>query len=84
MFTVLVKTRHGDNYLKDQEAKGEVEGLIGAIRKLGLTLPLVVRMEGTSVEMGKRMLAESRLGFTSAEDMGVGAGRAVESARAAS
>src|SRR5215813_6207875 len=37
------------------------EGLIAAIKKLGLKLAVVVRMEGTNVELGKRMLADSGL-----------------------
>jgi succinyl-CoA synthetase beta subunit len=59
------------------------EGLIAALRKLGLTLPVVVRMEGTNVELGRKMLAESGLNFTTAEDMGTGAAKAVQLARAA-
>jgi succinyl-CoA synthetase beta subunit len=57
------------------------EGLVAAIRKLGLKIPVVVRMEGTNVEQGKRMLAESGLNFTSASDMGEGAATAVALAR---
>jgi succinyl-CoA synthetase beta subunit len=53
------------------------EGLISAIRKLGLKIPVVVRMEGTNVEQGKRMLAESGLNFTTVDDMGAGAAKAV-------
>jgi succinyl-CoA synthetase beta subunit len=44
-------------------------------------MPVVVRMEGTNVDLGKRRLAESGLNFTPAEDMGTGAARAVELAR---
>ena len=57
------------------------EGLITAIRKLGLVMPVVVRMEGTNVELGKKMLADSGLNFTSADDMGAGAAKAVALAR---
>src|SRR5262245_48124077 len=53
------------------------EGLIAAVQKLSLQLPVVVRMEGTNVELGKRMLADSNLNFTPADDMGSGAARAV-------
>ena len=49
------------------------EGLIAAVRNLRLTLPIVVRMEGTNVVLGMRMLAESGLNFTTAADMGAGA-----------
>jgi succinyl-CoA synthetase beta subunit len=53
------------------------EGIIGAVRKLGLTLPVVLRAEGTNVEQGKRMLAESGLPLIMAADMGDGARKAV-------
>ena len=46
------------------------EGLIAAVTKLGLKLPVVVRMEGTNVEIGRRMLAESGLNFTTADGHG--------------
>jgi succinyl-CoA synthetase beta subunit len=59
------------------------EGLIAAVKKLGLKIPVVVRVEGTNVEQGKKMLAESGLNFVSAEDMGSGAKKAVELARGA-
>ena len=59
------------------------EGVIAAVRKLGLRLPVVVRMEGTNVELGRKMLAESGLQLTNAEDMGDGARKAVALARAA-
>jgi succinyl-CoA synthetase beta subunit len=56
-------------------------GVIAAVKKLGLRLPVVVRMEGTNVEQGKKMLAESGLNSTTADDMGAGARKAVELAR---
>jgi succinyl-CoA synthetase beta subunit len=59
------------------------EGVINAIRKLGLRLPVVVRMEGTNVELGKKMLAESGLDLTTADDMGDGARKVVALARGA-
>ena len=59
------------------------EGIIGAVKKLGLTLPVVLRAEGTNVELGKKMLAESGLALTMAKDMGDGARKAVAFAKAA-
>jgi succinyl-CoA synthetase beta subunit len=56
-------------------------GVIAAIRKLGLRLPVVVRMEGTNVELGRKMLVESGLALTNADDMGDGAKKAVALAR---
>ena len=57
------------------------EGLIAAVKKLGLKMPVVVRMEGTNVELGRTMLAESGLNFTTAEDMAAGAAKVVALAR---
>ena len=45
-------------------------GVIGAVKELGVPVPIVIRMKGTNVEEGKRMLAESGLNFTTAETMG--------------
>jgi succinyl-CoA synthetase beta subunit len=53
------------------------EGVITAVKTLGLKMPVVVRMEGTNVELGKKMLAESGLNFAAVDDMGAGATRAV-------
>jgi succinyl-CoA synthetase beta subunit len=44
-------------------------GVVDASRELGMTLPLVIRMEGTNVEEGRRILRESGLNFTVAEGM---------------
>jgi succinyl-CoA synthetase beta subunit len=60
------------------------EGVISAVRKLGLTLPVVLRAEGTNVEQGKKMLADSGLSLIMADDMGDGARKVVELARKAS
>ena len=59
------------------------EGVIAAVRKLGLTLPVVLRAEGTNVELGKKMLAESGLALTMADDMADGARKAVAFAKGA-
>jgi len=59
------------------------EGLIKAVKALDVWLPTVVRMEGTNVELGQRMLAESGLNFTTAQGMRDGAEKAVQAARAA-
>jgi succinyl-CoA synthetase beta subunit len=58
------------------------EGVIAAVKTLGLRLPVVVRMEGTNVELGRKMLAESGLPLTNAADMDEGARKAVALARA--
>ncbi len=59
------------------------EGVIAAVKKLGVTLPVVIRMEGTNVELGRKMLAESGLNFTTADGMGDAAERVVALAKAA-
>src|SRR5881396_3791008 len=56
-------------------------GVIGAVKELGVPVPIVIRMEGTNVEEGKRMLKESGLNFTTADSMGEGAEKAVALAR---
>lgn len=45
------------------------EGVITAAKQLDLKIPVVVRLEGTNVELGKKMLADSGLALTSADDM---------------
>jgi succinyl-CoA synthetase beta subunit len=45
-------------------------GVIAAVQELGVPVPIVIRMKGTNVEEGKRMLAESGLNFTTADTMG--------------
>jgi succinyl-CoA synthetase beta subunit len=45
------------------------EGVIAAVRELGVPVPIVIRMEGTNVEEGKRLLRESTMNFTTADSM---------------
>jgi len=59
------------------------EGVIKAVRSLQVTLPIVIRMEGTNVEMGRQMLRESGLNFIAAQGMRDAAAKAVRAARAA-
>ncbi|MFC4103581.1 ADP-forming succinate--CoA ligase subunit beta [Paenibacillus xanthanilyticus] len=54
------------------------EGVIAAARELGLDRPLVVRLEGTNVELGKKLLNESGLNIVAAESMSDGAQKIVE------
>jgi succinyl-CoA synthetase beta subunit len=44
-------------------------GVIAAVRELGVPVPIVIRMEGTNVDEGKRLLRESRMNFTTADSM---------------
>ena len=59
-------------------------GVIAAVTELGVDVPVVMRMEGTNVEEGRRMLDESGLNFTTADTMAEAARRVVEVARRAS
>jgi succinyl-CoA synthetase beta subunit len=45
------------------------QGVIAAVKELGVNVPIVIRMEGTNVELGKTMLRESGLNFTTADAM---------------
>jgi succinyl-CoA synthetase beta subunit len=51
-------------------------GIIGAVNNTGLKLPLVVRLEGTNVQEGKKLIVESGLSIISAEDLEDGAKKA--------
>ena len=53
-------------------------GVIAAVQELGVRVPIVIRMEGTNVEEGKKMLKESGLNFTTANSMGEAAQKVVE------
>ncbi len=48
-------------------------GIIAASKEIGLTVPVVARLEGTNVELGKKILSESGLGVIPADDMADGA-----------
>jgi succinyl-CoA synthetase beta subunit len=56
------------------------EGVIAAVKDLGVPVPIVIRMEGTNVEQGKRMLQESGLNFQTADDMNDAAKKVVAAA----
>ncbi len=55
-------------------------GIVAAAKQVGLTVPLVVRLEGTNVELGKQILAHSELAITPADDLGDAARKAVAAA----
>ena len=52
-------------------------GVIEAVKQVGLKVPLVVRLEGTNVDLGKKLLSESGLAVTPADDMADGAKKIV-------
>ena len=53
------------------------QGVITAVKETGLTVPLIVRLAGTNVELGKQMLADSGLAITPADSMADGARKSV-------
>ena len=57
------------------------EGVVAAAREVKLTVPLVVRLEGTNVDLGKKILADSGLPIISATDMADAAQKAVNAAK---
>ncbi|MBO4388087.1 MAG: ADP-forming succinate--CoA ligase subunit beta [Spirochaetales bacterium] len=58
-------------------------GVVSAASELGLNVPLVVRLEGTNVDEGRRILSESGLNVIEASDMADGARKAVRAAKEA-
>ena len=59
------------------------EGVVEAVKEVGLKVPLVVRLEGTNVELGKKIIAESGLNVVSADDLSDGAEKIVKAVREA-
>ena len=59
------------------------EGVVAAVREVHLSVPLVVRLEGTNVELGKKILADSGLPIISASDMADAAQKVVLTAKGA-
>jgi len=57
------------------------EGLIEAARQVALKVPLVVRLEGTNVDLGKEILAKSSLPIISADSMADAAQKAINAAK---
>jgi len=56
-------------------------GVVAAARELSVKVPIVVRMEGTNVELGKKILMEAGLGFTVADNMRDAAEKVVRAAK---
>jgi succinyl-CoA synthetase beta subunit len=57
------------------------KGILAAAEQVGLSVPLVVRLEGTNVELGKELLAQSELEIVPADDLADAAHKAVAAAR---
>jgi succinyl-CoA synthetase beta subunit len=59
------------------------EGVVAAVKEVGLRVPLVVRLEGTNVALGKDIIAKSNLNVTSADDLDDAAQKIVKAVREA-
>jgi len=57
------------------------EGVVAAVREVGLTVPLVVRLEGTNVELGKKIIKESGLNVVPADNLDDAAQKIVRATR---
>jgi succinyl-CoA synthetase beta subunit len=59
------------------------EGVVAAVKEVGLRVPLVVRLEGTNVGLGKEIIAKSNLNVTSADDLDDAAQKIVKAVKEA-
>ncbi|HEY2707382.1 MAG TPA: ADP-forming succinate--CoA ligase subunit beta [Caulobacteraceae bacterium] len=59
------------------------EGVVAAVKEVGLKVPLVVRLEGTNAELGKQIISESGLNVIAANDLADGAEKIVAAVKAA-
>jgi succinyl-CoA synthetase beta subunit len=59
------------------------EGVVAAVKEMGLKVPLVVRLEGTNVELGKQIINESGLNVIAANDLSDGAEKIVKAVKGA-
>jgi len=57
------------------------QGVIAAVKELGVRVPIVIRMEGTNVDDGKKLLKESKMNFTTADSMDEAAKKVVQLAK---
>jgi succinyl-CoA synthetase beta subunit len=57
------------------------EGVVAAVKEVGLKVPLVVRLEGTNVDLGKKIIAESKLNVVPADDLDDAAQKIVKAVR---
>ncbi|MBQ6672674.1 MAG: succinate--CoA ligase subunit beta, partial [Spirochaetales bacterium] len=57
------------------------QGLVQATREMGVSIPIVVRLEGTNVDLGRKIISESGLAIIAADDMADGARKAVAAAK---
>ena len=68
-------------FIDPRAANTIADGIVSAVKEVGLKVPLVVRLEGTNVELGKKILQDSKLNVVAAADMADGAKKIVGLAR---
>ena len=59
------------------------EGIVAAAKEVGINVPLVVRLEGTNVDLGKKILSHSGLPILSADELGDAAEKIVKAVKEA-
>ncbi|MCB1419351.1 MAG: succinate--CoA ligase subunit beta, partial [Notoacmeibacter sp.] len=59
------------------------EGVVAAVKEVGLKVPLVVRLEGTNVDLGKKIINESGLNVIAADDLDDAAKKIVSAVKGA-
>ena len=59
------------------------EGVVAAVKEVGLKVPLVVRLEGTNVDLGKKIINESGLNVIAADDLDDAAQKIVKAVKGA-
>jgi succinyl-CoA synthetase beta subunit len=59
------------------------EGVVAAVKEVGLRVPLVVRLEGTNVALGKEIIAKSNLNVTSGDNLDDAAQKIVKAVKGA-
>ena len=76
---------HPGQHLRRHHARCDImaEGVVAAVKEVGLKVPLVVRLEGTNVELGKKIINESGLNVIAANDLSDGAEKIVKAVRGA-
>ena len=57
------------------------QGIISAVKEVGVSVPVIVRLEGTNVQMGRKLLADSKLDIIAASDLTDAAKKAVTAAK---
>jgi succinyl-CoA synthetase beta subunit len=78
--SISVNLKHGEGAAIGTRL-AQSTGILTAVKQVKINVPLVVRLEGTNVELGKQMLRDSKLNFTTADTMGEAAEKVVTLAK---